>query len=51
MMDIGIYQVQRDNDGIYVVTEQLTATEKSFVILDEAIEYISINLRLVVGNL
>lgn len=49
MIDFGIYAVQRDGNGNFVVTEQLSGIRQEFGSLTEVVSFIETNLKEVCG--
>ncbi len=45
MVDFGIYEIQRDDNGIFILTEQLLGHRESFATIQELVEYIQNDLE------
>ena len=51
MIDFGIYEIQQDENGKFFLTEQLSASSKTFDTIRELVEYIQDDLEAVQSTL
>lgn len=45
MREFGIYEIQQDDNGIFVLIEQLSSKRETFVNIQELVEYIENDLE------